>query len=120
MPLWLPHRGRDPFCAARRDTTQPDVLWDGNREEPTVTPSFSHVVAGEIHWSGILQRGEWIGVEFRDDDEPEREWEASHELCRELEAKAKPFVFYTAREQIEAASVIETAEVVARIEQLLT
>jgi len=48
----------------------------------------------------------------------------SHELCRELEAKAIPFVLYTAQSQLEAASVIEKPaspkEVVARVEELLT
>ena len=67
--------GEIRFARPGETPRSPTYLWDGNREEPTVTPSFSHVVAGEIHWSGILQRGEWIGVEFRDDDEHEWEWE---------------------------------------------
>jgi len=49
---------------------------------------------------------------------------ACHELCRELEAKAIPFVIYTAQNQFEAASVIEKPaspkEVVGRVEELLT
>jgi len=49
---------------------------------------------------------------------------ASHELCRELEAKAIPFVLYTAQNQFEAESVIvrpaSPKEVVARVEELLT
>jgi hypothetical protein len=53
----------------------PTYVWDGNREEPTLSTAFEHVVAGQVHWSGILQRGEWIGVEFGDDDEPEWDWE---------------------------------------------
>jgi len=48
---------------------------------------------------------------------------ASHELCRELEAKAIPFVLYTAQNQFEAESVIKKPaspkEVVARVEELL-
>jgi hypothetical protein len=46
-------------------------VWDGNREYPTITPAFDHVVAGQIHWNGFVQRGEWIGVIFVDE---ERDW----------------------------------------------
>jgi hypothetical protein len=42
----------------------PTFKWDGNREYPTIEPAFTHVVAGQTHWSGILQRGEWIGVTY--------------------------------------------------------
>jgi hypothetical protein len=44
----------------------PTYIWDGNPDYPTVEPAFAHVVAGQIHWSGILQRGDWIGITFDD------------------------------------------------------
>ena len=42
----------------------PTYIWDGNRDYPTVEPAFAHVVAGQIHWSGILPCGDWIGTTF--------------------------------------------------------
>jgi hypothetical protein len=41
----------------------------GNREYPTIEPAFSHVIAGETHWSGRLDRGEWVGIVWNDDEE---------------------------------------------------
>jgi hypothetical protein len=43
----------------------PTYLWDGNFDEPTVTPIIRHIVAGQIHWEGVLQRGEWIISAFQ-------------------------------------------------------
>ena len=48
---------------------------------------------------------------------------ASHELCRQLQARGIPFVLYTAREQVYDVPIIRkpapAAEVVARVEELL-
>jgi len=45
----------------------PTYLWDGNRQLPTVEPALAHIVAGEIHWSGMLRHGDWIGIAFDDE-----------------------------------------------------
>ena len=73
--------GEIRFARPGEAPRSPTYVWDGNREFPTVTPPFTHVVAGEVHWSGILQRGEWVGIGFGDDEqehEPKKERRKSH------------------------------------------
>ena len=61
--------GEIRFARSGEAPLSPTYLWDGDREYPTITPGFAHVVAGQIHWSGVLQRGEFLCVMLRDDNE---------------------------------------------------
>ena len=40
------------------EPAHPSWGWDGNREEPTLTPSVHHVG----HWHGFLNKGVWTSV----------------------------------------------------------
>jgi len=61
--------GEIRFARPGEAQRSPTYTLDGNRDYPTVRPAFTHVVAGEIHLSGILQRGEWVGFESGDEQE---------------------------------------------------
>ena len=52
-------RGFLPFRDG--DNDHPSWVWDGNKEQPTLTPSV-HCTGWKCKWHGYLQNGEWKSV----------------------------------------------------------
>ncbi|MBI1202526.1 MAG: hypothetical protein GC182_08450 [Rhodopseudomonas sp.] len=44
---------------AFRPHASPSWEWDGNQEQPTLSPSVHDISNGKTHWHGYLRNGVW-------------------------------------------------------------
>ena len=63
--------GEIHFTMEVQSPRSPTYMWDGNKDQPTIGAAMiEHIVAGVLHWRGVLSQGEWKGTAYGHGEAP--------------------------------------------------